>query len=236
MAGGFGVGLGQQVAQAHGEQHAVEGLARAVLAQQGEEALPGLAVGGGVGILGGVAAGGVDQHGFVGKPPVAVAGAADALDLVGAELLGEGEAQAGVDQRGGLARARGADEDVPGQLVEITGRAQRGQPGQAAAAAGAAAVAQDGDRLAETLAQGGHFGGFGGFRRALAEQAVEELGVAGAGLEAGGHLAQHEGQHQRADDGPAGGLGLEGRLAGNRHQRADVPHHQGQGDQPGGLE
>ena len=45
------------------------------------------------------------------------------------------------------------------------------------------------DSLAEALAQGGDFGGFGGLWRALAEQAVEELGVAGAGLEAGEHLA-----------------------------------------------
>ena len=103
--------------KSHGRARRLGWLARPVFAQQGQEALPGVPVGRGVGILGGVAARRVDQHGFVGKPPVAVAGAADALDLVSAELIGEREAQAGVDQRGGLARAGRANEDVPRQLV-----------------------------------------------------------------------------------------------------------------------
>ena len=65
-----------------------------------------------------VAAGGVDEHRLVGEPPVAVARAADAAHAAAAHLLGEREREAGVEQRGRLARARRADEDVPGQLVE----------------------------------------------------------------------------------------------------------------------
>jgi hypothetical protein len=71
------------------------------------------------GCPGGVAAGGVDEDRFVGEPPVAVARAADAADGVLAELVGEREAEAGVDERRRFPRTRRPDEDVPGQLVEI---------------------------------------------------------------------------------------------------------------------
>ena len=49
----------------------------------------------GVAVLRRVAAGGVDQHGLVGEPPVAVARAADALHASLAELLGERKVQPG---------------------------------------------------------------------------------------------------------------------------------------------
>ena len=71
-----------------------------------------------VAVLRRVAAGGVEQHRLVGEPPVAVARAADALHRRLARFA-ERKAQPGVDQRGGLARARRADEHVPGQLVEV---------------------------------------------------------------------------------------------------------------------
>ena len=69
-------------------------------------------------VLGGVAAGGVDQHRFVGEPPIAVAGAADAAEGVFAVTVSQGEVQAGVHQCGGFAGTGWADDDVPGQLVQ----------------------------------------------------------------------------------------------------------------------
>ncbi len=72
----------------------------------------------GVGILRRVAAGGVDQHGLFGEPPVAVARAADARDACRRAAAGERELQARIDERRRLAGAGRADDDVPGQVVE----------------------------------------------------------------------------------------------------------------------
>ena len=71
----LGGGLGQQVGHRHGHHHPVDRLARAAVFEQAHEAGPGLVVGLVVTVLGGVAAGGVDQHGLIGEPPVAIAGA-----------------------------------------------------------------------------------------------------------------------------------------------------------------
>ena len=54
------------------------GRRRAVLAQEREELRPRRAVGTRLGVLRRVAAGGIEQHGLIGEPPVAVARAADA--------------------------------------------------------------------------------------------------------------------------------------------------------------
>src|SRR5256885_15287913 len=55
----------------------------------------------------------------VGDPPVAVARAAYAGDGALAELGRQREVQPRVDQGRGLARARRADDQVPGQLVDV---------------------------------------------------------------------------------------------------------------------
>ena len=109
----------QDVLDADADQHAVDRLPGPVALEHLEEREPALTVGLGVGILRRVAAGGVDQHRFLGEQPVAIARAADALDLGGLGALGEREVQAGIDQRRRLTRARRADHDVPGQIVEI---------------------------------------------------------------------------------------------------------------------
>ncbi len=134
----------RQVRHAQRDDHAVERLARAKLLQQLEKAEPGRAVGLAVAFLSGVAARGVEQHGLVGEPPIAVARAADALQRALGARIAERKAQPGVEQRGGLARAGGADEHVPGQLGD-----------RAALAAGAAEarLAQHGERVLEALAQ-----------------------------------------------------------------------------------
>ena len=110
----------QQVLDVDGQQHAVDRPARPRLAQQREEAVPRAPASAvAVGLLRRVAAGGVDQHRLVGEPPVAVARAADAAHAAGAHLLGQREGEPGVEQRRRLARAGRADEDVPGQLVQV---------------------------------------------------------------------------------------------------------------------
>ena len=63
----------ENVGDADRDDHAVDRLARAVLAQHVEKGEPAAAIGLGVRILRRVAAGGVDQHRFVGEPPVAIA-------------------------------------------------------------------------------------------------------------------------------------------------------------------
>ena len=88
------------------------------MAQQVEEGEPAAAVGLGVGILRRVAPGGVDQHGLVGEPPVAIARAADALHGRGRVVAGERKLQAGIDERRRLAGAGRPDDEIPGQIVE----------------------------------------------------------------------------------------------------------------------
>ena len=120
-ADGVGVGLDlrrrqrHQVFEADRDHDAVDRLARPVLLEQVEEGEPALLVGLGVGILGGVAAGGVDQHRVFGEPPVAVARAADAGDRRRRCAARQREFQAGIDQRGGLAGAGRADQQYQGR-------------------------------------------------------------------------------------------------------------------------
>ena len=64
------------------------------LPQHLEEGEPALAIDFGVRILGRIAPGGVDQHGGVSKPPVAIAGASDALDGLGRVVAGERKLEA----------------------------------------------------------------------------------------------------------------------------------------------
>ena len=135
------------------DDHAVDRPARPVLAQQCRKPGHAACVGFGVAVLRGVAAGGVEQHGVVGEPPVAVARAADAADRLLAELLGERKAQARVDQRRRLARARRADEHVPRQLVQVCGEvSQRTCRLPTLAGPSRAARAQRLHRLLEALA------------------------------------------------------------------------------------
>ena len=110
--------LGQQVARADRDQDAVDRLARPVLLQEIEEALPGAPIDRRMAVLGGVAAGRVDQHRLAGEEPVAVARAADAAHLGAFAALARRKMQAGAGQRGGLAGAGRPDHHVPRQLVE----------------------------------------------------------------------------------------------------------------------
>ena len=107
------------VVEADRDQHAVQRLSHTGALEQVEKSLPADAIHRGIGILGGVAAGSVDQHGLVGEPPVAQSGAADAGDGVLSHFGGQREAQSGIQQRGRFACARRPDDGVPGLLVEV---------------------------------------------------------------------------------------------------------------------
>ena len=150
LGGAFFLALLHQIGQADGDEGAVDGSAAAVLFQQIQETAPSGPVNFLVAVLGGVAAGGVQQHRFVGKPPIAVAGAAHPAHLAGAQR----ETQPGIDQRRGLAGAGWADDDVPGQLVEVLG---------ATGLATQLGPFEDGERLVQTLLERGDFLGRGGF-------------------------------------------------------------------------
>ena len=116
---------GGDVGQRDRHHHAVQRLTGAGALQQAQEGEPAGFVHRAVGILCGVAAGGIDQHRGLGEPPVAHARAADAGDSALAHLGGERKRQPGVQQRGGLAGAGRADDRVPRLLIQIAARAGR---------------------------------------------------------------------------------------------------------------
>ena len=95
------------------DQDAVDGCLRALLLQQTEKADPL----GAVFFVHRIAAGGVEQDAFAGEKPVAVAGAANALNHA-AGLVGKRKLQPRFHDRRALARRRVADHDVPRQLVQ----------------------------------------------------------------------------------------------------------------------
>src|SRR5262249_25443456 len=77
-----------EIVETDRDECTIDRLARTRDFQQFQEARPGRSVDGLMAVLRRVAASGVDQHRFVGKPPVAVARAADASHAILAELVG----------------------------------------------------------------------------------------------------------------------------------------------------
>src|SRR5262249_12040314 len=102
-----------EVAHVHRDEQAVERTAGPVLRQHVEEAEPLVAVV----VLGGVAAGGVEDDGLVGEPPFAVPGTGDALHpaAAGGEV---GELKTGLAEGSALAGSRRSDDQVPGKDAE----------------------------------------------------------------------------------------------------------------------
>ena len=115
----FRLGLTLQFVDAHGNQHAVDGAPLAVFFQQANKALPGLGVGHTMAVLGGIAAGGINQHGLIRKPPVAVPGSTDTFHTATTEFVFQRKIQSGIHQRSGFARTRRPDQNIPGQIVQI---------------------------------------------------------------------------------------------------------------------
>ena len=197
-----------QLADADGDDDAVDRRPRAVLLEQVEEAQPL----GAVFLVDGVAAGGIEQDALGGEEPVAVAGAADALDHRVAAVL-EGKGQAAVDDGAALAGGGVADGDVPGQLVE------RLDPRVLAEAGRFNGL----DRLLHALAQGLDFGrccgARGGAGLALAfEKGADRL----AGLPRPAPAQQPDGPPGEGDQ-PAGGEGPDHRQL----QRPRAQQHDG---------
>ncbi len=143
------------------DDDAVDRRAGPVTAQQIQEAQPFAAVL----FVDGVASSGVEEDAFGGEEPVAVTGAADALDHR-AFLVGERKGQAGTQHGGALARRGVADQHVPGQLVQCCATRLLTQT----------RTANGLDGSIQALAQRGHLGLAGGDR---------------AGLDSGGLLVEH---------------------------------------------
>ena len=155
--------VGAQLRHADGNDDAIERGLGTVLLEQRQKAQP-LAP---VLFVHRVAPGRVQQNAFGGEVPVAMAGAANALDdVVG--VVGKGELQARLDHGRALAGSRVADDSVPGQLV------QRGRARGLAQARGLDEL----DGFGHALAHGGDLvlaAGIGGFAHGL-------VGLVGHGL------------------------------------------------------
>ncbi len=201
----------QQVLNVDGQDHAIQRATWAGLLQQGQKAIPGGGVNLAVGFLRGVAAGGVDQHGLVGEPPIAIARAAHALHRGLAQLLGQREVQARVHQGRGFARARRADEDVPRQLVEVLAALEQRR---------LARSLKHAHRLREALVQRGHFTvrRRGPTRHALHQRRIRALALPGAI----GHLGRQQ-QEQHGDDRQPHPDRVERARLANGDQRPDPP-------------
>ena len=98
----FGAALLQQVLHVDGEQHAVDGLARARFFQERQELIPGAGVNVAVGLLRRVAACGVYQHRILREPPFAIARAAHTLHRSLAATVLQQKLQPGMHQRCGF--------------------------------------------------------------------------------------------------------------------------------------
>ena len=219
------------VGQAEGDHHAVDRPPAPVPLQQGQEAGPGGTVDQFVGILGGVAPGGVQDHRLLGEPPVAVARAADAANGVLAELVHQREFHARIPERGGLARPRRTDDHVPRQLIQIPPGTER--------TAAQTRLFQRGDGLAEALLQGGDLLGrgvrLGLSRRGGGGGDVGQHGGVGAlaayrhghGPHRPAHDHHHDGDHPRHRPGQRLGPG-------DGDQRPDEPDQQRHEQQPQG--
>src|SRR5690625_8008955 len=86
--------------------------------QKIKKTFPSRAVHNSMAILSGIAAGGIHQNRIVGKPPIAVARAANTLQGRFAKLVRQRKFQSGIDQRGGFTRSGWANDDVPGRSEE----------------------------------------------------------------------------------------------------------------------
>ena len=103
----FGIGLAQLI-KPDGNDHTVERLQRPGFLECTQELAPTLRIFAGAAVLAGIAAGGIDQHGFIGEPPIAVARAAHP----GGGFIGEQSQPAFLDQRR-LAGTWRPDDDIP---------------------------------------------------------------------------------------------------------------------------
>jgi len=104
----------QQVVGVERNDRAVQRLARPAQLQEIQHAEPARAIS--FELIGRVAPRGVEQHGLVGEPPVAVARAAGAVQRALAGRIAERKAQSGVEQRRGFPRSRRTEHHIPGQV------------------------------------------------------------------------------------------------------------------------
>jgi len=210
---GFGRGV-HQVRNREGKDHAVDRLLGAVALQQRQERGPAFAIRHRVAVLRGVAAGGVDQHRLLGKPPVAIARAAKArkaplpLRLL---LVRQRELDPGVHQRGGLARAGGADDHIPGKVVKV--------------GLGLARLLQRRQRRLHPFGKHRAIA-----RRCVGDQRLFQRGLAPAAAVQLERAPDQQGQHHQPDDRQAHPDRLERQRGSKADQRPGEPDGDGEGD------
>src|SRR5262249_20529424 len=108
-------------------------------------------------LLRGVPASRVQEHGLVREPPVAVAGATDPPNGLGTEAGRQGKAQTGLEQCRCLTGSGGADEYVPGQIVQVLLRPKGLDPCPQRCLLAAGTLPEERHRFLEALAELPHF-------------------------------------------------------------------------------
>src|SRR6185312_5798040 len=208
------------VRDADRHQRAVDRLARAEFLEQAKEALPARLVGRRVAVLSRVAAGGIEQDGLVGEPPVAIARAADTLHRVLDVFSRQREVEPGILQRRRLARAGRPDQHVPGQLIEVT-----------ALALAAGALLEERERFLEALAQQRDLlAGLGSGRVLGLGQRLRHLVVGALLLDAREDVDEAPQEDNAHHHDEAHDLALERALVGDGDQRTDEPDDERQRD------
>jgi hypothetical protein len=84
----------KEIGDTDGKKNSVDWPPRPMLSEKREHTLPSTLVRFAVGFLRGIAARGVQEDGFVCKPPVAVSRAPDSANLLGTKSVSEGEGEA----------------------------------------------------------------------------------------------------------------------------------------------
>ena len=119
--------IAQQIGHADGHDDTVNRLAGAIAFQQIDKTVPLCGIAHALALLQRITPRGINQHCAVGKPPVAVAGAADATNRLFTQRIGQREIEARIEQRGGFTGTGRTHNQIPGQLVEVIGIKAREQ-------------------------------------------------------------------------------------------------------------
>ena len=70
-------------------------------------------------VLGGIAAGGIQEYSLIGKQPVAIARSANTLYGIRTQMLRQWKSEPGVYQESCFAGPGCPDNDIPGQFIKI---------------------------------------------------------------------------------------------------------------------
>ena len=211
------VSLRHEVLCADGQDDPVHRTPFSVFLEQLEELGPAGAVGVGVGILCRVTASRVEEHRFVGEPPITIARAPDTAERSLAGSLLERKMQSRVDEGRRLSRAGGADDHVPRQVVETV--------------TGAALLLEDSDRFFEALAELYGVGARSCLGSRLLDDGRNQLVAGGIGAHPFDQLYAYPEENDDPDRHQSSGDGFERTPVGKRKQRSCEPDEEGQQDE-----